>query len=138
MLESALGLPPQRYYRTLHDKAGVLLRSLIKNHPLVDGNKRVAMTATYVFLALNGHILFASNREMVDFALQIASDKPDMEWKQVAAWLKGRTMEASAKGEDIQPRLDEFSGEWRDAGRVRSRLMEYAEALSAVQKEAGG
>ncbi len=116
----------------------MLLRSLIKNHPLVDGNKRVAMTATLVFLTINGHTLIASNGEMVDFALHIASDKPDMEWKQVAAWLKRRTMKFSAEAEDIRARLDRFSGEWRDADRVLSRLMEYIKALSAVQKEVGG
>jgi prophage maintenance system killer protein len=43
LLESALALPRQPYYRRLHDKAGALLRSLIKNHPLVDGNKRIGL-----------------------------------------------------------------------------------------------
>ena len=51
LLDSALALPRQTYgtrplYRTICDKAGALLRSLIKNHPLVDGNKRVGMATT--------------------------------------------------------------------------------------------
>jgi len=35
-------------------KAGALLHSLAGNHPLVDGNKRLAWLATYTFLARNG------------------------------------------------------------------------------------
>lgn len=61
LLESALGLPRQPYYPRLHDKAGAPLRSLIKNHPLVDGNKRVAMSAAFIFSALNDYLLVASN-----------------------------------------------------------------------------
>ena len=42
LLDSALALPRQTFdsrplYRTVYDKAGVLLRSLVKNHALVDG-----------------------------------------------------------------------------------------------------
>lgn len=47
LLDSALALPRQTFggralYPRIYDKAGALLRSLIKNHPLVDGNKRMA------------------------------------------------------------------------------------------------
>jgi death-on-curing protein len=35
-------------------KAAALLHSLARNHPLVDGNKRLAWLATYVFCAKNG------------------------------------------------------------------------------------
>jgi death-on-curing protein len=34
-----------------------LLHSLTRNHPLVDGNKRLAWLATWVFLAKNGVVL---------------------------------------------------------------------------------
>lgn len=41
-------------YPTLPEKAAALLHSLARNHPLVDGNKRLAWFATVVFLDLNG------------------------------------------------------------------------------------
>jgi death-on-curing protein len=44
----------QDAYPDLMTKAAALLHSLARNHPLVDGNKRLAWLATYVFLAKNG------------------------------------------------------------------------------------
>ena len=44
----------QDAYPDLVSKAAALLHSLAGNHPLVDGNKRLAWLATYVFLAKNG------------------------------------------------------------------------------------
>ena len=59
LLDSALALPRQTFggrplYRSIYDKSGVLLRSLIKNHSLVDGNKRMAMATTALFLLFSG------------------------------------------------------------------------------------
>ena len=42
-------------YPDLWTKAAALLQSLVNNHPLVDGNKRLGWLATAVFLELNGH-----------------------------------------------------------------------------------
>lgn len=41
-------------YLTLPTKAAAMFESLVRNHPLVDGNQRLAWTATIVFLRLNG------------------------------------------------------------------------------------
>jgi death-on-curing protein len=59
LLDSALARPRasafgQDAYQSLELKASALLHSLIKNHPLVDGNKRLAWLCTVVFLRLNG------------------------------------------------------------------------------------
>lgn len=42
-------------YPTVLEKAAALLHSLVRNHALVDGNKRTAWTSAMVFLELNGH-----------------------------------------------------------------------------------
>jgi death-on-curing protein len=60
LLDSALARPRasafgQDAYQTLALKASALLHSLLKNHPLVDGNKRLAWMCTVVFLRLNHH-----------------------------------------------------------------------------------
>lgn len=41
-------------YPAILDKAAALLQSIVKGHPLVDGNKRLGWLATAVFLELNG------------------------------------------------------------------------------------
>ena len=42
-------------YATIDEKAAALLDSLVRNHPLADGNKRLRWLATLVFLDINGH-----------------------------------------------------------------------------------
>lgn len=59
LLEAAVHRPRasvlgQDAYPDLLTKAAALLHSLAGNHPLVDGNKRLAWLATWVFLAKNG------------------------------------------------------------------------------------
>ena len=65
VLEGALAQPRQTYggeelYPTLAEKAVALGFALIRNHPFVDGNKRVGHAALEVFLVLNGHELTTS------------------------------------------------------------------------------
>jgi death-on-curing family protein len=41
-------------YPTIHEKAAALLEAVVRNHALVDGNKRLAWSAVVVFHDLNG------------------------------------------------------------------------------------
>lgn len=59
LLKSAVHRPQSQMYgieayTDLFEKAASLLQSLAVNHPLVDGNKRMAWMCTVVFLDLNG------------------------------------------------------------------------------------
>ena len=59
MLDSALNAPFQTFggedvYPSLQPKAARLCFGLVKNHPFVDGNKRIGAHVMLVFLALNG------------------------------------------------------------------------------------
>jgi len=54
LLESALYRPQTGYYDDLASMAAALFESLLLNHAFIDGNKRVALFATDVFLRLNG------------------------------------------------------------------------------------
>ena len=62
------------------------MHSLIKNHPFVDGNKRTALTATGLFLEVNGYTLTASSEQVLDFAKRAAVGKGDI--KSIAMWLE--------------------------------------------------
>lgn len=62
-------------YPTVHGKAAALLHSLACNHALVDGNKRLAWLATYVFLDLNGQRPSATDDEVVELILEVAEGR---------------------------------------------------------------
>lgn len=78
LLESALARPRasvfgQDAYPGLHLKAAALLHSLARNHPLVDGNKRLAWTACRTFLAINDQWISAPEEERFDMVIQVAT-----------------------------------------------------------------
>ena len=76
----------QDLYVDLFDKAAALTHSLLLNHPFLDGNKRTALAVCERFLYINGYDMRASQREKVDFTMDIESKKLDLE--QIASWLK--------------------------------------------------
>ena len=80
-------------YPTFTDKAAALLHSLVRNHALVDGNKRLAWSATRVFCLLNGHDLTYTVDEAEETMLNAASGQLDV--SEIAAWLKARLRPAS-------------------------------------------
>lgn len=71
-LLGALDAPRWPQHRTLQTKAGVLHYHLNTDHPYVDGNKRLALTAMDTFLLVNGASLMASPDEVRDLALGVA------------------------------------------------------------------
>lgn len=61
-------------YPDLWTKAAALLHSIVKDHALIDGNKRLGWLATAVFLDLNGiDIAVASNDDIYEFVLDVAA-----------------------------------------------------------------
>ena len=68
-LESALLRPQMGYYDGLIEEAAALMESLANNHPFVDGNKRVAVGVTDVFLRLNGHFIDCDSQEAYEFLM---------------------------------------------------------------------
>jgi death on curing protein len=67
-------------YPDVHSKAAALLQSIVNNHPLVDGNKRLGWLATAVFLELNGvSASTATNDQVFDFVIWVASSNPELQ-----------------------------------------------------------
>lgn len=69
----------QQAYPMLAGKAAALMHSLACNHALVDGNKRLALLATVVFLRINGHILDLTDDEAFDLTMFVAAGQLDAE-----------------------------------------------------------
>ena len=84
MLDSALNAPFQTFggedvYPSLQQKATRLCFGLVKNHPFIDGNKRIGAHVMLVFLALNGIELQHSQTELSNIILQLAAGEIDTE-----------------------------------------------------------
>ncbi len=84
LLESALNAPFQGFddadvYPSLPQKAAQLCYGLVKNHPFVDGNKRIGAHAMLVFLAINGVELAYTQEELSVIVLAVASGKQGYE-----------------------------------------------------------
>lgn len=56
-VEAAVFRPQIAYYNSLAEEAAALMESLANNHGFLDGNKRIAFTATDVFLRRNGYYI---------------------------------------------------------------------------------
>lgn len=79
-------------YATFEDKAAALLHSLVRNHALVDGNKRLAWSAARVFYLLNARDLSYTVDEAEDLMLSAADGQLDV--PEIAAWLKAHLQPA--------------------------------------------
>jgi death on curing protein len=90
LLESALERPRNRFLydpeADLPALAAAYGFGLSSNHPFVDGNKRVAFQAMYLFLGLNGFRVDASEEEVVTTILSLASG--DLDEPALAGWLR--------------------------------------------------
>lgn len=85
LLDAAVNRPRasvfgQDAYPDLWTKAASLLHSIARNHPLVDGNKRLAWHSAIVFLALNGADVTVDDDTAYDFVISVATgDLDDVE-----------------------------------------------------------
>lgn len=90
LLDSAMAAPFQSFdnadaYPSLQQKAARLCFGLVKNHPFVDGNKRIGAHAMLVFLAVNGVELTYTQTELSDIILQVAAS--EKEYPDLLDWL---------------------------------------------------
>ena len=93
LLDSALHAPQSGvgdtdFYPSLIEKAAVLCVRIARNHPLPDGNKRLAWMAMVVFLELNDSTLEIDEDDAVETMLSVAAGQTDE--ASLAAWLSRR------------------------------------------------
>ena len=86
-LESALARPRSGYYSDLIQEAAALWESLSQNHPFLDGNKRVAVTATAAFLRVNGYRLEFDDLDAFLFLTDLY-ETGRMRFEELDRWLR--------------------------------------------------
>ncbi len=94
LLDSALNSPFQTFdskelYPEISDKVAQLSYSIIKNHPFLDGNKRIGVHIMLVFLALNNVKNSYTQKELIDFGLKVADSSLSKD--EIKSWLEKRT-----------------------------------------------
>lgn len=72
-------------YPSTQAKAARLCYGLVKNHAIVNGNKRIGVHATLVYLVINGYDLKYIQNELSDLILDVASDEKECE--DILYWL---------------------------------------------------
>lgn len=82
LLDSAAARPATRFggeevYSELITKCAALLHSLARNRALMDGNKRLALAGSIVFLGINGMRMTASNDEAYELIVAVAAGDLD-------------------------------------------------------------
>lgn len=90
LIEAALARPQSGYYKDLIEEAAALWESLTMNHGFIDGNKRVGLAATYVFLRINGLELKASSKATLSFVIG-SLEARTFEKNRLDAWLRRHT-----------------------------------------------
>ena len=93
LLEAALAAPFVSFggvdlYPTLEQKAARLGYGLIKNHAMIDGNKRIGAHTMLVFLVLNGIRLQYTQEELYTIILDVAAGKSSQD--NLLTWIQNR------------------------------------------------
>jgi len=94
LLHSVLARPRasfggQDLYPTLFEKAAALAESIARNHPFVDGNKRMALGCLRTLLKMNGFRVICSQEAKVALVIKIVERQVTVQ--DVAEWLKKHT-----------------------------------------------
>ena len=95
LLDSAINKPKNLIaygQPTVFELAASYATGLVKNHPFLDGNKRIGFMAAYVFLGANGWSLEATEEEAVLETLELAAgERAEADY---AAWLARNSVES--------------------------------------------
>ena len=99
LLESALARPGNKFaYKTpsAFDLAAAYAFGLVRNHPFVDGNKRIGFAVAIVFLEMNGYRFTATEADATVKTLALAAGA--MTEAAYAAWIKAHARQQRARG----------------------------------------
>ena len=93
VLESALKRPDQTFdghdlYPSLVEKAAAVFESIVKNHPFIDGNKRIGYVLLRMTLLNADQDIVASEDDKYEFVIQVSEGKLDFD--EITNWIQQR------------------------------------------------
>src|SRR6266550_9104944 len=86
-VEAAIFRPQIGYYNSIEEEAAALMESLGNNHGFLDGNKRIAFTATDVFLRRNGFYIEGEAAEGFDF-INGSMERGEFRFARIVEWIR--------------------------------------------------
>src|SRR5271169_4984295 len=86
-VEAAVFRPQSGYYNSLEEEAAALMESLGNNHGFLDGNKRIAFTATDVFLRRNGLYIEVEAATGYQF-INGSMDRHEFRFAKILDWIR--------------------------------------------------
>jgi death-on-curing protein len=86
-VEAAVFRPQTGYYNSLEEEAAALMESLGKNHGFLDGNKRIAFTATDVFLRRNDFYIKVKALAGYEF-INGSMERHEFRFAEICAWIR--------------------------------------------------
>ncbi len=100
LLDSALAQPKMSFgrkyvHRTIFNKAAAYGFHICKNHPFIDGNKRLAFVLMDVFLQMNGYLLSATEEDAFSTMVELAEGRLSKE--RLSNWLKDHSKKLKKK-----------------------------------------
>jgi death-on-curing protein len=95
-VEAAVFRPQTGYYNSLEEEAAALMESLGSNHGFLDGNKRIAFTATDVFLRRNGFYIKVEGAAGYDF-INGSMERHEFRFAQILDWVRRHVKPLSSK-----------------------------------------
>src|SRR6266850_6516965 len=87
MAEAAVYRPQTGYYNSIEEEAAALMESLGNNRGFLDGNKRIAFTATDVFLRRNGFYIEVEAADGYAF-IYGSMDRHEFRFAQILEWIR--------------------------------------------------
>ncbi|HWW14025.1 MAG TPA: type II toxin-antitoxin system death-on-curing family toxin [Candidatus Dormibacteraeota bacterium] len=86
-VEAAVFRPQTGYYNSIEEEAAALMESLGNNHGFLDGNKRIAFTATDVFLRRNGRYIEVEGAAGYDF-INGSMERHEFRFPRILDWIR--------------------------------------------------
>lgn len=96
-LEAAILRPQTGYYEDLFDEAASLMESLANNHAFLDGNKRISLALTDVFLRMNGQYLEVGAPTAYKFIMS-AMQRGEFHFGLIRQWIRSYARPLSSSG----------------------------------------
>jgi death-on-curing protein len=97
-LEAAVFRPQTGYYNDISEEAAALFESLVNNHALLDGNKRVGFAGMHTFLLLNGFDLNVSGKAVFEFMIKTMEDGK-FRFPVIREWIAAHVVPLAEQGE---------------------------------------